>query len=318
MITFLASPKPFKGFAKEIQYRAVRSWLAAGDDVEVILYGDSAGSDEAGSDLGVQVVKQIACAPSGIPYFGSIVAHAAEHGKHDLQVYINCDILLDGIVSALLGTSFPCFLLIGERIDLAEGVVLDMTRADWRNRLKELIHAGQATLHGPTGIDYFVFRRGFWAGLPPIIIGRGCYDNALLAHCFRERVPIIDATPRVLALHQYHDYKHVQGGLDTVFYGNESEQNAKAAGGRRSATMISDATYVLRPSGLEHQPCRGDRLRWLELKMRYEVDWPTTAMALRLFWRGLYAVGITRVPQLSLAEVMDDLETALCCNIDRR
>lgn len=57
MITFLASPKPFKGIAKEQQYRAIRSWLAAAKDVEVILYGDSDGIDEAGLDLGVQVVK---------------------------------------------------------------------------------------------------------------------------------------------------------------------------------------------------------------------------------------------------------------------
>jgi hypothetical protein len=66
MISFLASPKPFTGIAKEHQYRAIRSWLSSGEDVEVILYGDSAGIVEAGRELGVQVVQQIDCAPSAI------------------------------------------------------------------------------------------------------------------------------------------------------------------------------------------------------------------------------------------------------------
>ena len=37
--------------------------------------------------------------------------------------------------------------------------------------------------------------------------------------------------------------------------------------------MISDAGYILKDSLVSPWPCRGDRLRWLELKLRYEVDW---------------------------------------------
>ncbi len=53
MISFLASPKPFTGIGREHQYRAIRSWLSSGKDVEVILYGDAAGIVEAGIELGV-------------------------------------------------------------------------------------------------------------------------------------------------------------------------------------------------------------------------------------------------------------------------
>jgi hypothetical protein len=138
MITFLASPKPFTGIAKENQYRAIRSWLASGTDVDVILYGDSAGIDEAGVDFGVQVIKQIGCALYGIPFFGAIAGHTAEHGRHDLQVYLNCDIVLAGIQPTLTRIKFNQFLLIGQCINLGEGVVADPAHSDYLTCLRDL------------------------------------------------------------------------------------------------------------------------------------------------------------------------------------
>jgi hypothetical protein len=305
MITFLASPKPFRGIAKEHQYRAVRTWLAAAENAEVILYGDSDGIEEAGVDLGVRVQKQIGSAPSGIPYFGSIVQHAAEHGKYDLQVYLNCDILLTGIQPALKQIEFDQFLLIGQRIDLGEDVFVDLAQDDWTERLNDLAGAGKIKLHYPTGIDYFGFRRGMWKDLPTIIIGRCGYDNALIAYCMRNRIPIVDGTFSVTALHQFHDYGHVAGGQKTVARGSDAMHNIHQAGGPHGATMVSDAGYTVDNSQITYRPCRGDRLRHLELKVRYEMNRPNTALALRLIWRGLHAAGITRVPQPALAEVLD-------------
>ena len=67
MLTFLSSPKPFRGKDKENQYRAIRNWLNAVDGAEVILYGDSAGIDEAGLELNVNVIKEVESSSSGVP-----------------------------------------------------------------------------------------------------------------------------------------------------------------------------------------------------------------------------------------------------------
>jgi hypothetical protein len=308
VITFLSSPKPFHGADKENQYRAIRSWLAAGDNAEVILYGNSAGIDLAGESLGVRVEKRVGCAPSGLPYFAAIAAHAAEHGKHDLQVYLNCDILLAGLPAAMARTEFDHFLLIGQRIDLGEGVFVDVSQVDWPERLKVLVAEGKACLHLPTGIDYFGFHRGMWKSLPPIVIGRGGYDIALIAHCMRNGIPVIDATFAVAALHQFHDYGHVQGGGLTVWRGADARQNLALAGGAWSATMVSDATYVFKEAAVSRRPCRGDRLRHLELKLRYEKGWTAAAKATRLIWRVLNLFGATRIPQLSLPEMLVSYE----------
>ncbi len=304
MITFLASPKPFKGIAKEQQYRAIRSWLAAAKDVEVILYGDSDGIDEAGLDLGVQVVKQLDCAPSGIPYFGSIVGHAAKYGQHDFQVYLNCDILLSGIFEAMSLITLTQFLLIGQRIDLTESVVMDFEESNWRQSLMQLAIEGKAILHSPTGIDYFAFRRGMWQDIPSIIIGRGGYDNALLAYCMRNQIPIVDGTLAVAALHQFHDYGHMKGGLKVVMEGSDAMHNIRIGGVKRSPPLVSDSGYILKNSQVISCSCRGDWLRRAELKLRYEMGWLKTALVLRLIWRGINGVGIILKHKLSIVEVM--------------
>jgi hypothetical protein len=308
MITFLASPKPFKGIVKEHQYRAIRTWLESSENVEVILYGDSAGIDEAGRDLGVQVVKQIDCAPSGLPYFSAIVAHAADHGKFELQVYLNCDILLSGIMQVMSRIGFQQFLLIGQRIDLGKEHFIDFSEANWTCKLIKWESEGNAKLHSPSGIDYFGFRRGMWMNLPKIIIGRGGYDNALLAYCMRNRIPIVDGTFAVSALHQFHDYNHVPGGMSVVMRGSEAMQNLDKAGGVRSATLVSDAGYVFKDLKVVPWICRGDRLRKLELKLRYEIGIPKLWMVLRIIWRALKPFGITRVYQPSLEEVVSSYQ----------
>lgn len=304
MISFLASPKPFKGGDKHNQYRAVGSWLSAVPDGEVILYGASEGIAEAGEELRVKVVPDIPSASSGAPYFGAIADHAAAHARFDLQIYLNCDILLSGIASALRLIGFPHFLLIGERIDLAEGVMVDTARPHWKKELARLAACGRVKAHGPTGIDYFAFRRGMWRSLPPVIIGRGGYDKALLAHCFKHRYPLIDGTFLVSALHQFHDYGHIDGRRNEAFYGEEARQNFQATGKNHSRPLVSDAEYVLRPERMLYWPCRGDRLRHLEVKLRYVHGWDRFGLLLRALWRILALMRLTEVRKIQLAALV--------------
>jgi len=303
MITFLASPKPFNGIAKEHQYRAIQSWQAAGVDVEVILYGDSDGIAEAGVDLGVKVVKQIDCSPSGIPYFGSIINHAAIYGKHDLQVYLNCDILMSGIHSAMIKINFSQFLMVGQLIDLGENQFIDVTQTDWESSLKKLFDENVLSLRTPRAIDYFGFRRGLFKNIAPIVIGRAGYDNAVLAYCLHHNIPIVDATLAVTALHQFHDYGHVQGGKQTVWSGQDALNNVYHAG-KHSLPSISDSSYVLRNSVVLPWKCRKDRLRRMELIIRYRLGYPTLSLAVRLVWKILQVIKFTRSITPTLEEVI--------------
>ncbi|MEK7818974.1 MAG: hypothetical protein AAB255_04180 [Bacteroidota bacterium] len=304
MLTFLSSPKPFIGNDKENQYRAIRSWLLAVKGAEVILYGDSEGIEEAGRELNVSIVKNITSSPSGAPYFGAIAEHAGKHGKYDVQVYLNCDILLSGIYKASQVIQFDKFLFIGQRIDLFPGVIVDPHPDEYSHLVKKLFEKNQIKIHEATGIDYFMFTRNMWQGLSQIAIGRGGYDNALLSFCKQNRYPIIDGTLSVIALHQFHDYNHIHGKEEFVFYGSEARQNLLVAG-RYSLLTVSDADYILDNYRLIYSACRRDYLRGIELKFRYIKKWQIASLLLRGIWRVLYAVKLVRKKEYKLDSLIE-------------
>ena len=308
VITFLTSAKPFRGTVGQNQVRAIQSWLAAVPEGEVILYGRSEGVEEICGQLGAHFVPNIECAPSGVPYFNALVSDASERARHDLQVYLNCDIILtSSIVAAVRRATFPRYLMVGQRIDLDENAQIDVLSGDWRRQLSDLASAGKATLHGPGGMDYFVFPRDMWRNLKSLIIGRAAYDTALVAYCLRNRIPVIDCTLAVVALHQFHGYGHVRGGDEWVRYGPEGEQNRKLHGITFSSPNTADAGWMLRDGELIRSHCRGDVLREFELRLRFVWKLGPSWMVMRALWQLLVAVGLYHPPTFSFEYVLAEL-----------
>ena len=284
MLTFLSSPKPFVGLDKDNQYRAIKCWLLSAENVEVILFGDSYGIDEAGIDLGVKVVKNLEYSNSGIPLFESIVDYAAAYGNYDIQIFINCDILISNIPNVIKNISFTKFLAIGQRIDLASDIIIDTSSYNDIGLVKQLLNEGKSFLHSISGTDYFIFPRGFWYGISRIIPGRGGYDNALLFFCKTHHFPIIDCTFKIIALHQFHNYIHVEGGKNTVFNGIEAKNNKNLAG-KYSLIHIGDSDFIFEKNLIKRNYCRGDFLRYLELKLRFEYRLRNFSFLIRILWR---------------------------------
>ena len=303
MITFLTSPKPFTGIASIQQTKAIRNWQGLGDNVEVILYGDSPRTAAACRELGIRHVPDIKATEQGIPYFEAIAAHAAEHASYDIQVYLNCDILLTShILKAIKRIPFADFLMIGQRIDLKEGVEVDAAGIGNPEQLMMLADAGLISLHTPGGSDYFAFRRGMWTDLPPVVIGRGGYDNALIAYCLQRHIPVIDSTLTVPALHQFHDYGHAAGGADEVFKGDDAKRNL-AFVPLDAIPVLEDSCYLLRGNELSQIRCRGDLLRFLFMKYRYR-NVPLLPGILRNLWRLQTKIGLRHWWDPTLQEVL--------------
>lgn len=305
MISILASPKAFSPAFASIQDRAIESWKRLHAEVEVILYGKDEGIDDAASRHGCHHVSGIPCSQSGAPLFNAIADHASHHARFDLQMYINADIILPPeLLHRIAPVTFPRFLIVGQRIDLAHGVEFDASVADWVAELRRLHLAGMASLHAVSGVDYFIFRRGLWHGLKPLIVGRAGYDANLVAYCLRQGIPVIDATLALLALHQYHDYSHLSGGSDETFHGQEAEQNRRLHDLRRNGVDVGDASWILRCNELRRHACRGDALRQLELTLRFRCQVGLAWMAMRALWRLIEATGLRRRYPLRLDEVL--------------
>ncbi len=304
MISFLSSPKPWTGFVQQHQENAVKSWLALHPDIEVILYGDACGTAEVCKRLGAQHIPDIAATPQGVPYFGAISDHAAKYARYDIQCYVNCDILFTkNLLDATKHIPFSQFLVIGQRIDLAEGVLMDVAKPDILEEMRSLSEKRMATLHPPAGSDYFLFQRGMWHGLPPVVIGRGGYDNALIAFCIKKRIPVIDATMSIIAFHQFHGYGHAEGGASEVFDGDDATTN-RSFMPINAIPVLEDACYSLKNRDLIRNRCRGDRLRYLFLKSCYGGQ-PYMAKLIQLLWRIQIKLGFRNKQQISLKQIID-------------
>src|SRR6185437_1024202 len=106
-------------------------------------------------------------------------------------------------------------------------------------------------------IDYFVFSRGSYGhGLPPFAVGRACWDNWMVWKALDSKLPVVDASPAVVAVHQNHDYKHHPQGKKGVWDGEEAQRNLHLAGGRWHMRNIADANTVLRSGELKSNPKR--------------------------------------------------------------
>ena len=304
MLTFLASPKPFIGNAGKIQRNAILSWKVMHPEAEIIIYGDGEGVADVCREAGAHHVPDVPCSPSGIPTFNAIAEHAAMHAKYDIQCYLNCDIIfLSNIYEAVRKISFDKFLVSGQRIDLHEGVEIDVTKEHWQEELLEIIKSGKAELHAPTGMDYFIFKRGMWQSLLPLVIGRGGYDDALVLYCFRNKIPFINATLSIVAVHQFHDYGHQKGGRETVMWGEDARNNIDLHRNYHSRLNSADAPWLAVDGCVTANSIQRDLLRRIELYVRFQLGLERISLIFRILWRIGVLVGIVKPKLFSFQDI---------------
>jgi len=307
MISFLTSPKPFTGISKSIQLNSIRSWLNIFPENEVLLYGDTEGIEDISWDYKVKRIKNVQTNEYGTPLFNAIAYHAKKYAKYDLQAYINCDIILTpNFISTLHRIKFYQFMMIGQRLDLSEGINWNHAVKNWRRQIMELSVASKICLHSPSGSDYFAFKRGLWDDLPPITIGRGGYDNALIKFVLEKRIPVIDATMSVLAIHQFHDYGHMVRGRQEVFEGPEAIINRGYAGNHGVPTL-TDATWVIDNHTCSRNYSRGDWMRFLECQSRFVYRSEFLGFFCRQLRRILLRLGFSKQKKIHKNDLMEGL-----------
>ena len=286
MITFFTTAKSFAGEARQRQFNAVRTWKALHPDVEVILFGRGEGYEQAAHELGMILHPDVETNEKGCPRIDSMFAMARRYGRHALKAYLNCDILvLPDLLDAVSKVPFSRYLMIGERWGLSVPSELQTT-GDWTRQLREEL--AQTGLPGRiTAIDMFLYRGDFWEDVPPMVIGRAGYDNALVYYCRSRRIPVVDMTGWATLIHQEHGYSHLERGRVEVFKGDEAATNVRLAGGWDYLFTIEDADWKVQPNGVARNYARGDSRRWAVAgRLAASTGWKR---ALPLVWRELAA-----------------------------
>ena len=207
------------------------------------------GMAEVASELRIQHLTGIETNEMGTPLVSDLFARAAGAASGDTLCYVNADIILtsefcDSLADVVaLGGQF---LVIGRRWDLDVTEPLDFASTDWEQQLREQVKL-RARLHSYTGIDYFIYTKGLFGDIPPFAVGRTAWDNWLVAAGLERADHVIDATQRVLAVHQNHHYGASRGRRH-VWGGDEAAVNRTLAAGRFAT--IANARHVLMGSAV--------------------------------------------------------------------
>jgi hypothetical protein len=265
MLTIFAAPKPFRGHIAVIQRNAIRSWTLLRPACEIILLGNEDGIAEIAEEYGLRHVRDIARTAFGTPLVSDLFNKAEQLSARAAFCYVNSDIILMSdfmqAIQRVVGQK-KRFLVVGHRSDVDVTKAIDFGQ-DWEETLRNEARA-RGRLAGPSSIDFFVFSRGAFGEIPPFVIGRPRWDNWMLYRARTLRVPLIDATPVVVAIHQNHDYSHHPQGKDGTRHGDEALSNAMLAGEKLSMFNIADATHVLTPQKLARRRDRDHLLRYIE------------------------------------------------------
>ena len=223
MLAVFTSFKPFTGAAADIQMRSLENWRAVFPDTEIVNF-ETATDESLPSDLRTVIVDE---GKGKVPLFGSMVRWMEANTEANLFLYANGDILFPENLKTYL-TLLPetPFLLTGQRVDIMK----DQSQK----------------LHGPAGMDYFFFARNVFSELPDVVMGRGYCDSALVAHCLRQEISVINATEAIVVLHQWHDYTHAKGGKLSVYEGIAALENMRNNGLRHFAPHVCDSTHKIK------------------------------------------------------------------------
>jgi len=283
MLTLYSCPKPFVDpHIRLIQRNAIGSWLRLQPRPEILLLGDEPGVAETAAEFGLRHVGGLATNEFGTPLVDSIFARGEREGSGNLLCYVNADIVLFpdfARVAEEVGARHRHFLVVGQRWDLDLATELDFISLRWEEALRRLL-AAQGVLHPETGIDYFLYPRGFWRAIPPFALGRTLWDNWLLFRARQLGAALIDATEVLTIVHQNHDYAHVPGGKTAAWQGEEARRNGELAGQGRFTLL--DANWLLTPHGLFRSRKPAHRLRAREA---WPILHPTWARPYRFLYR---------------------------------
>ena len=262
MLNIFATPKSFLGHIGIIQTNAIQSWLRLRPTCEVTLFGNEKGTAEVASRLGVRHIPDVDCNEYGTPLINSVFSIAQEFARYQLMCFVNADIILmSDFLPAVQRIHKHPFLMIGQRwdLDLNEPVNFDDTR--WEPWLRARL-AEHGKLHPETGICYFVFTRGLYEDAPPLAIGRTGDDNWIVYKARSLKVPVVDATKVITAVHQNHDYSHCntlsEHSYDALHGSQEACANKALAGHIQHMGTTDHAEWVLIDGELKRRRTIGE------------------------------------------------------------
>ena len=251
MLTFFTTAKPFQELTAIHQRNALKSWKNLAPGVEVIVFGNDAGVAEACAELGLRHESHMELHGSGMKYLDYMFRRAQEIAGNDYLCYSNCDIIQMSAFRKAIEKSLAWrtqFLLVARRWDTDVNAPISFEKPGWEDRLRELaVKTGKQQI--PDFIDFFVFPRGLYNEVPPLLVGRSYWDHWLVWKALSSEVPVVDASRFVVAVHQNHEYGYHPQGKQGTSEDDLARRNVELAGNGKHLRSIPDATHAMTRKG---------------------------------------------------------------------
>ncbi len=251
MLTFFTTAKAFRGHDGIIQRNALKSWKLLDRDVEVIVFGEDEGAAEVCAELDLVHHAHVEQHASGRNRLDYMFQRANQMARHEYLCYCNCDIVLmeDFRRSFERARAWrEHFLFVARRWDVDITELIDFGASAWAERLRTLALT-QGAQRDEYWIDLFVFKRGLYLDMPPLIVGHCYWDNWMIWKALAERVPVIDGTLFMTPVHQNHGYSAASGRIVGKSTDALSLVNLRAIGGEKHVCSIGLATHRMKASG---------------------------------------------------------------------
>lgn len=257
MMTFVATFKPFAGVNGIQQLNALKSWLRFCPPCEVLIIGDEIKSSGFIHNVvgdHVRMVEDVRRNRYGTPLLSSILEIANSYSTHEHIGLINGDIILlsDPIATIkLVRQKFQKFLIYSRRYEACISTPIDFNNPGALSFLQSFVR-NQDPRKRVFPVDIFIFPKSLLNVVPPppLAYGRGMWARWLIYMAYRANSPVIDASEKLLNLHQVHDYSHAVHANEPPDWsglkrGEEYRENVRLIG---MAAYFSDkdSTHVIR------------------------------------------------------------------------
>lgn len=270
-VAIFGLPKPYtEPHTRLIQRNSIASWMRLSPNVEVILLGNEDGIEDTAKEFGAKHSGEIRANEFGTPLLSDAFKIASELSEADVLVYCNCDVILanDLIQTIHLIQADPqidSFVAFGRRTDLKVEREINFKCED---DVKKLLT--EAHIHGrPAPVvckEYFAYTRDLFQQIPEFAVGRGNWDNWMIANTKTLGIPVINVSKMVSIIHQDHDYLHLnRTRLSCYVSGDEAKRNQELAGGKNIVSG-STGTWSLGPDGLKKM-----RASWLNRSFWWDL-----------------------------------------------
>jgi hypothetical protein len=125
---------------------------------------------------------------------------------------------------------------------------VDFSNAEWERSLRQFaVSEGMRQTYD--FVDYFVFHKGLYDVVPPLVVGRSYWDHWLVWKGLAAGVPVVDGSKFFVAVHQNHGYGYHPGGKHGTNVDALAQRNNALSGNGREQASLLRVTHKLTRQG---------------------------------------------------------------------